>query len=365
MKFANVVLEKSDRAASNPAMYCRATAPFVFDEGEGEWLLYSRGLFDFTTYFNALSVGKLKRYASAKSFSLHIEVKGSRCVFRQTKATSFSMDTEVVSGTDIEVASSNEWVSVDVDLSVDPDAVLMAFSIESDGPVYVRNGSYSLEVDHPLNEVNLALATTTFKKESYIEANIASIKKDILGSDDDIATHFHMHVVDNGRTLDCLKLNSDRVAVYPNDNVGGAGGFARGMIQAMEQEVPATHVLLMDDDVEVSPESIKRTYNLLRIANEEYRDAFVSGAMLDYQIVEPSWTLVANRSSLVFASLKLPTWYLMKIAFQPSVNSAGAMPPGGIAAFQWLLSRKTVCLFRILSVMTMLSLVFVANRSTS
>ena len=86
MKFANVVLEKSDRAASNPAMYCRATAPFVFDEGEGEWLLYSRGLFDFTTYFNALSVGKLKRYASAKSFSLHIEVKGSRCVFRQNKS---------------------------------------------------------------------------------------------------------------------------------------------------------------------------------------------------------------------------------------------------------------------------------------
>lgn len=177
MKFANVVLEKSDRAASNPVMYCRATAPFVFDEGEGEWLLYSRGLFDFTTYFNALSVGKLKRYASVKSFSFHIEVKGSRCVFRQTKATSFSMDSEAVSGTDIEVASSNEWVSVDVDLSVDPDAVLMAFSIESDGPVYIRNGSYSLEVDHPLNEVNLALATTTFKKESYIEANIASGQK--------------------------------------------------------------------------------------------------------------------------------------------------------------------------------------------
>ena len=43
------------------------------------------------------------------------------------------MDTEVVSGTDIEVASSNEWVSVDVDLSVDPDAVLMAFPLNPMG----------------------------------------------------------------------------------------------------------------------------------------------------------------------------------------------------------------------------------------
>lgn len=289
MKFANIILENNDRAVRNPAMYCRSDAPVVFDEAENEWLLYSRGCYDFTTYFNSLSVGKLKKYASATGFSLHIEVKGSKCVVSQMKATSFSMESESVQGTDIEVPQCDEWISVDVDLAVDADAVLMAFAIDAEGPVYIRNGYYSLDVDHPLNDVNLALATTTFKKESYIEANIASIKENILGSDDDIAGHFHMHVIDNGRTLDCEELNSDGVTVYPNDNVGGAGGFARGMIQAMEQDTPATHVLLMDDDVAVSPESIKRTYNLLCIANEEYKDAFVSGAMLDYQIVEDQW----------------------------------------------------------------------------
>lgn len=39
----------------------------------------------------------------------------------------------------------------------------------------------------------------------------------------------------------------------------------------------------MDDDVEVSPESILRTYNLLRIVNDEYAEAFVSGAMLNIE----------------------------------------------------------------------------------
>lgn len=313
VKFANIVLENTDRAVRNPAMFCRSSAPVAFDSAEGEWLLYSRGFYDFTTYFNALSVGKLKKYASAKSFSLHIELKGSKCIVRQMKATSFSMESEVVGGTDIEIPASSEWISVDVDLIVDSDAVLMSFAVEADGPVYIRNGSYSLEVDHPLNEVNLALATTTFKKESYIEANIASIKKDILGSDDEISKHFHMHVVDNGRTLDCSKLNSDGVTVYPNDNVGGAGGFARGMIQAMEQEVPATHVLLMDDDVAVSPESIKRTYNLLRIANEEHKDAFVSGAMLDYRIVEDQWEDTAAFLDACCQSIK-PRLRLTEIA---------------------------------------------------
>ena len=45
----------------------------------------------------------------------------------------------------------------------------------------------------------------------------------------------------------------------------------------------ATHVLLMDDDVLVLPESIRRTYNLLRLIKPEYKDYFISGAMLYYE----------------------------------------------------------------------------------
>jgi hypothetical protein len=45
----------------------------------------------------------------------------------------------------------------------------------------------------------------------------------------------------------------------------------------------------MDDDVAVSPESIKRTYNLLRLLKEEYRDAMISGAMLNFEIGEDQW----------------------------------------------------------------------------
>jgi hypothetical protein len=55
------------------------------------------------------------------------------------------------------------------------------------------------------------------------------------------------------------------------------------MIEAMEQDPKATHVLLMDDDVQISPESLKRTYNLLTLVKDEYRDAFVSGAMLSFE----------------------------------------------------------------------------------
>lgn len=89
-----------------------------------------------------------------------------------------------------------------------------------------------------------------------------------------------MHVVDNGRTLDAKDVESERIFLHPNPNAGGAGGFARGMIEAMEQAPRATHVLLMDDDVSISPESIIRTFNLLSIVNDDYSEAFLSGAMM-------------------------------------------------------------------------------------
>lgn len=294
MRFANIVFDTNPRAVRFPGMYCRSTAPIVFDEENGEWLLYGEGIYDFATYFNALSVQKLSRYCGATSFLLHIELKGAAASIRQVKGTSFSNEPEIVDVPAVSLEASDAWHSADIDLVVDDDAVIMGFQLVSEGPVYIRNGYYDVEAEHELNDVELALATTTFKKESYILRNINLIKDEIVDSDEHIAGHFQMHVVDNGRTLDAEALTQRCITIHPNDNAGGAGGFARGMIESMEQDTPATHVLLMDDDVEVSPESIKRTYNLLRLVNEEYRESFVSGAMLDYRLVEEQCEDVAS-----------------------------------------------------------------------
>ena len=61
------------------------------------------------------------------------------------------------------------------------------------------------------------------------------------------------------------------------------------MLEALESTKGFTHILLMDDDVAVSPESIKRTFNLLRIATAEYSEAFISGAMLNYEVGDEQW----------------------------------------------------------------------------
>lgn len=288
-KFANVLLENNPRAIEYPGLYCRATRPIVYEDAKNEWWLSAAGVYDFTTYFNSLSINKLRRYTNARAFYLHLELKGAPCSVVQTVANALSSQPEKLEETRFEVSESPDFVAFDVELKVFDNTVLAGFEIETCGAVCISNSYYSLALDSNPRDIELALATTTFKKEDYIKSNIALVKKEILDSADDIANHFTMHVVDNGSTLKPEDLEEDRVRIYPNENVGGAGGFAYGMIMALRQNPKASHVLLMDDDVAVSPESIKRTFNLLRIANSEYSDAFVSGAMLNYSAGDQQW----------------------------------------------------------------------------
>lgn len=86
--------------------------------------------------------------------------------------------------------------------------------------------------EEDVNPVKLALSTTTFKKEEYIVPNIELVKREVLACGDPIANNFHMFVIDNGQTLDYETISDEGVTVLPNKNVGGAGGFARGMMEA-------------------------------------------------------------------------------------------------------------------------------------
>ena len=289
-KIMNVLWENTRQFNIAPRIYLR-TEGRATPQDDGTLLLQGDTSYDFTTFFNALSVEKWHRYTVAKSFALHLELRGAKVTFVQTHCGSLSFAAEEISATAQEIAASDEWQTFETQLVESEKDVLISFALKADGPIELRNSYYAAEVDDAdVKEVELALCTTTFRKEEYITRNIAAVKERILGSKTDlIADHFTMHVIDNGKTLDVEALEAPRVIIHPNRNVGGSGGFARGMIHALEQEPAATHVLLMDDDVRVSPESIIRTYNLLTIVNEEYAQAFMSGAMMLNEDPEVRW----------------------------------------------------------------------------
>lgn len=280
-KLANIVCRVDDHATSHPELYYRTEhGSIVHALPEGR--LQIDGTVDFMTYVNACSALKWKQYAEIYEVCLNLVLDGSGLV------RIFGVEHGAVDPVQIKQApfsSDNEPVSLAISVCLE-NFDLIGFSISSEGSTTATliNGCYTAAVDEgEVNRVDLALSTTTFKNERYIIPNIELVKEGISKEDGPIHDHFHMFVVDNGQTLDSASLSDEMVTVLPNPNTGGSGGFARGMMAATETPGQFTHIILMDDDVSIMPESLIRTFNLLSLAKGKYKDAFINGAMLSME----------------------------------------------------------------------------------
>jgi hypothetical protein len=233
---------------------------------------------DFATFFNGFSNAKWKKYTTVKCVKLHVKLKGKfRIAYIGYHLNPFQPQRHEFSVEEYDFAEPTEIVYV----YPQNDEQLLAFEIQPLADCVFCEGCYAGEFDESdVRTVDLVLATTTCFKEEFIKHNMQLLKDEIFRCDEEIKDHFNVHVIDNGRTLDPEEHNCDRLTVHPNKNVGGSGGFARGMYEALHQDRPATHVLLMDDDVVIMPESIKKTYRMLTVLKKEYQGQFIAGAMM-------------------------------------------------------------------------------------
>ena len=231
------------------------------------------------TYFNSISVRKWKKYTCAQDITLNIKAAGD---FAVTLFGCYSDTGEIKEESLSRPMFFSSPVPVEVSLAFPKrmSSTVCGFYIEAFTDTEIYGGYYSAFVDEKaIREVNISIATTTFKKEEYIENNVRLLERELFYSGEEAGRHFFMRITDNGRTLDPEEFNSECVQVYPNDNVGGSGGFTRGILETLKDK-RATHVLLMDDDVKILPESLIRTWSVLSLVKEEYKEHFISGAML-------------------------------------------------------------------------------------
>ena len=251
----------------------------IYDLEKNYHILRRYDTVQFNTYFGALQIGMLKEKTTAEHFFLYMEISGKCSVevqeyYRSSKSDNF----------DILFSKSffcKERTPIQIDLS-EASQPIVSFSLTALEDLYIYNCSYMAEVDEEnLREVNISLVSTTFKKENFVLRNIQTLKNSIL-SDNEVKNHFFVNIIDNGKTLDVESIDGFHLKVFPNKNVGGAGGFTRGMIESLRMPQKPDYVLLMDDDVLIMSESLYRTYYLLRILKPEYYGHFVSGAMFDY-----------------------------------------------------------------------------------
>lgn len=275
-KLANIMLEKTDRFFNFTNLYLFTTVFPSFDDNNA-CVFPPFASLDFASYYNSFSNKKWRRYTAIDNVHFRMDIKGSaRIDFFDVKLLDIGLHRQLFATIEVH---NDCFAPVEFEFP-ETDAELVAFRISTLSDVACRNGYYYTLVDESrIRDVHLAISTTTYKKEEWIKANVQLMNDDVFHCEDACAGNVSMIIIDNGNTLDSSELTSEYVHVFPNKNVGGAGGFARGMIEAKRLNCPVTHVLVMDDDVSISSESIKRTYNLLSLVSDSYLDAFISGAM--------------------------------------------------------------------------------------
>lgn len=113
----------------------------------------------------------------------------------------------------------------------------------------------------PKHLPQLALSITTFRREAAVEASVARFESFMAQSP--LAPFLHLFVVDNGRSAEIRP--SAHVTPIGNENLGGSGGFARGLLAAEDRG--ATHCLFMDDDASIHMGALERTWAFLAHAD--------------------------------------------------------------------------------------------------
>lgn len=253
-----------------------------YDPPKSSFSLGNGQFAEFFTYFNAVSYGKWKRYTKAQKISLCIRAKGEFIIqLFGHYCDGAGIKKEFYPSRRLHL---KEYRDIEIEIPSDAQASVVGFQIQAVRNFSMQSGCwYAYTEAEDIREVKIAIVSTTFKKESYIKKNVETMERELFYSSEKCRDRFRFLIVDNGRTLDPDDFNSEYITVFPNPNVGGAGGFTRGMIEATHSEWNPTHILLLDDDVTMLPESFLRTYALLSLIKEEYKDYFVGGAMLRRQ----------------------------------------------------------------------------------
>lgn len=284
MKLQNVLFP-STNTCTDEEMFFRREGGVDFSWCNDHILMKAGSRVHFDTYFNGFSAEKWFKYTKIKKVYLTLKVCGKVRVtlIRKEKIGDrilMEFTGEYLCKTE---KDKPEYFTFPFDTS--SVSGMYCFSIASiDYQSKFYDAYYETDISQKsVNKVKLAIDICTYKRERFIENNLEILNSRFLeNKDSELYNGLEVFISDNAHTLDSEKLSSDKVHIVENKNVGGAGGFTRGMIEIKKAKEKSgiTHVLVMDDDILIEPEAIFRTYTMLSCTKDEYSDAFVGGAML-------------------------------------------------------------------------------------
>ncbi|WP_210480566.1 glycosyltransferase [Naasia sp. SYSU D00948] len=205
------------------------------------------------TYFNAFPAAYWRRWTPLTRVSLTVVSSGGGTL------TVWRSDADARAEAVRTVALAEDG-SVTVDLPLDgfeDGGLYWADVTAGDAPVLLRRADWN--APDAVAATRTTIAITTMDRPAFT----VPLLRALTGSAELHDLVHQIAVVDQGaRPLAdvpeaaALAAADPRIRLLRQANLGGSGGFARGMLEALQ--AGSDSVLLLDDDVEVEPESIRR-----------------------------------------------------------------------------------------------------------
>ena len=239
---------------------------------EGGWEL------SFATYFNAFPASYWRRWSVLDTVVLRVTVSGTcRVDVYRSKSDGESMH---VTGAMHE--GPERTLEFELDLAPFVDGGWYWFDVTTDEPTTVRDaGWYAPQA--PPQEPRLAVGICTYNRPVDAVAALQALVEDSVVRDQlhlaVVADQGNQHVRDAEHFPEVAEALGDRLRVVQQPNLGGSGGFARTIHESMTRS-DATHIVLLDDDIQLEPDSILRARAFAAYSKDP---VIVGGQMLALQ----------------------------------------------------------------------------------
>lgn len=221
----------------------------------------------FGGFVNGFSLTKWCKYTCVRNISLELDCEGEY----EVTVSRFNSESQ----TDISITKNKGKCAIE--LPADFNDGILQLSIRAITPTRINSGSFFTK-DIIQRIPHIALLLCTYHREEYVRKKIDCFLK-ALDVDHDFNKSIELFIVDNASELDESFLVNGKIHLYHNENTGGSGGFARGILE-ISKIGTFSHIVMLDDDTENDPESFYRTWSFLAMLKEQYSDAVIAGAML-------------------------------------------------------------------------------------
>lgn len=232
-----------NQACAEEMLYFR-TEGEVYFEKEHIYLL-PHAKVNTKTYMNLFDVAVWEKYTGIREWKFRFHIKGfGRVLLKAGEHTIEELDIH-----------SSEMMEERMLFSYRADAGQVYLEVESFDRVEVTGIQVlAVGINREVTPVRMAMNICTYHRKESIQ-NIL----DVTGSSVFFQKHHGLYgklliyIVDNAAEL--KRMPQEFVSIFHNPNTGGSGGFARGLAEIRKgwPETGVTHVIFMDDDVELIP----------------------------------------------------------------------------------------------------------------